>query len=104
MVPYLLALRPVLFAKNGYSRVRYALYHDQGKYEREQQHVFRGRTSLFLWLEAEIPNAGDFQSSWFGDTPLVNNRAPDAVRAPSSIAAPIEERESYSARVRSGGR
>ncbi len=39
--------------------------------------MFRGPTWLFLGLEAEIPNAGDFRASWLGDTPVVYNRAFD---------------------------
>ena len=61
-----------------YSRVPYRLYHDAAIYEREQQRIFRGPTWNFLGLDAEIPNAGDFRSTYVGDTPVVVNR--DATR------------------------
>ncbi|HLY47068.1 MAG TPA: Rieske 2Fe-2S domain-containing protein [Stellaceae bacterium] len=57
-----------------YSRVPYRLYHDAAIYEREQERIFRGPTWNFLGLDAEIPNAGDFRSTYVGDTPVVVNR------------------------------
>ena len=70
---------PQYFPKSDYSRVRYTVYHDQDIYEREQERVFRGPTWQFLGLEAEVPNIGDFRTSWLGDTPVVYNRGPDQV-------------------------
>ena len=60
-----------------YSRVPYRLYHDRALFAREMERVFRGPAWLFLGLEAEIPNAGDFRTTWLGDTPVVYNRARD---------------------------
>lgn len=57
-----------------YSRVPYRLYHDLEIYEREQQRIFRGPVWSFLGLEAEIPNPGDFRTTWVGETPVVVNR------------------------------
>ena len=57
-----------------YSRVPYRLYHDAEVYEREQERIFRGPVWSFLGLEAEIPNPGDFRTTWVGDTPVVVNR------------------------------
>ncbi len=57
-----------------YSRVPYRLYHDPEIYAREQERVFGGPTWNFLALEAEIPNPGDFRTTWVGDTPVVVNR------------------------------
>ena len=72
-----MAQRAMHFPRNDYSRVRYAVYHDPTIYAREQERIFRGPTWLFLGLEAEIPNAGDFRTTWLGDTPVVYNRARD---------------------------
>src|SRR6516165_1936918 len=60
-----------------YSRVPYRLYHDPEAYQREQERIFRGPTWNFLGLEAEIPNPGDFRTTYVGDTPVIVNRDPD---------------------------
>jgi anthranilate 1,2-dioxygenase large subunit len=57
-----------------YSRVPYRLYHDALIYEREQQQIFQGPTWNFLGLEAEIPNPGDFHTTYVGETPVVVDR------------------------------
>lgn len=57
-----------------YSRVPYRLYHDPEAYQREQERIFRGPTWNFLALEAEVPNPGDFRTTYVGDTPVVVNR------------------------------
>lgn len=60
-----------------YTRVPNRLYHDLAIYEREQARIFRGRVWAFIGLDAEIPNVGDFRTSWVGDTPVVYNRSDD---------------------------
>jgi anthranilate 1,2-dioxygenase large subunit len=57
-----------------YSRVPYRLYHDSDVYEREQQHIFRGRAWSYLALDCEIPNPGDFRATYVGDMPVIINR------------------------------
>jgi anthranilate 1,2-dioxygenase large subunit len=57
-----------------YSRVPYRLYHDPEAYQREQEQIFRGPTWNFLGLEAEVPNPGDFRTTYVGDTPIIVNR------------------------------
>src|SRR5262245_46266712 len=64
------------------SRVPFAAYHDPAIYEEEQARIFRGPTWNYLALEAEIPNPGDFLTTYVGDTPVLVTRARDgAVRA-----------------------
>ena len=57
-----------------YSRVPYSLYHDAEVYEQEQQRIFRGKTWNLLALDVEIPNPGDFRTTYVGETPVVVNR------------------------------
>ena len=57
-----------------YSRVPYRLYHDPEAYQREQERIFRGPTWNFLGLEAEVPNPGDFRTTYVGDTAIIVNR------------------------------
>lgn len=56
------------------SRIPYAVFSSQAVYELEQERIFRGPTWSFLGLEAEIPNSGDFKSTFVGDTPVVMTR------------------------------
>src|SRR6476620_2264644 len=46
---------------------------DPDAYQREQERIFRGPTWNFLGLEAEIPNPGDFRTTYVGDTPVIVN-------------------------------
>jgi len=59
------------------SRTSYAVFHSQAIYDREQERIFRGPTWSFLGLEAEIEQAGDFKSTFIGDTPVVMTRTED---------------------------
>lgn len=58
----------------GISRVPYRVYTDPALYEREQEQIFRGPTWNFVTLVAELPNPGDFKSTFVGDTPVVITR------------------------------
>jgi anthranilate 1,2-dioxygenase large subunit len=65
-----------------YSRVPYRLYHDAEVYRLEQERIFGGPVWSYLGLDAELPEPGDFRTTWVGDTPVVVNRdAAGAVRA-----------------------
>ncbi len=67
----------IQWERNDYSRVPYRLYHDPEIYRLEQERIFRGLTWSYLCLEAEIPNPGDYKTTWIGDTPVVVNRDDD---------------------------
>ncbi len=57
-----------------YSRVPYRLYHDPEIYAQEQRQIFQGPVWNYLGLEAEIPNPGDFRTTYVGETPVIVNR------------------------------
>ena len=67
----------VEWQRNDYSRVPYWLYHDANVYAREQELIFHGPTWAYLCLEAEMPNPGDFRTTWVGDSPVLVNRDRD---------------------------
>lgn len=69
--------RLVHFPQPDGSRVPYAVFSSQEVFEREQERIYRGPTWSFVALEAEIPNPGDYKSTFVGDTPVVVTRAPD---------------------------
>ncbi|MCE2481809.1 MAG: Rieske 2Fe-2S domain-containing protein [Alphaproteobacteria bacterium] len=65
-----------------YSRVPYGVFSDPRIYAEEQELIFRGPVWTNIALEAEIPEPGDYRSSYVGDTPVVAVRGQDgAVRA-----------------------
>ena len=65
------------FPRQDGSRVPYTVFNSPEIYALEQERIFRGPTWSFLGLEAEIPNIGDFTSTFIGDTPVVLTRAED---------------------------
>jgi len=69
--------KPAIWPDQGLTRVPYALYGDAGIYERERKRLFMGRTWNYLALDCEIPNHGDFKSTFIGDTPVVVVRGED---------------------------
>ena len=67
----------IRWPRNDYSRVPFRLHHDEELYALEMERIFRGPAWSYLCLEAEIPNPGDFRTTWVGDTPVVVSRAKD---------------------------
>ena len=59
------------------SRVPYRVYTDPGLYAREQERIFQGPTWNFLCLEAELPNPGDYKTTFVGDAPIIVVRDED---------------------------
>ena len=68
---------PLTWPTSDNTRVPYAVYTDPQIYAREQERIFRGPTWNYVALEAEIPRAGDFVTTYIGDTPVVVTRAED---------------------------
>ena len=69
--------RVVRFPRADGSRIPYEVFSSQEVYEREQERIYRGPTWNFVALDAEIPNPGDYKSSFVGDTPVVVTRTED---------------------------
>ena len=53
------------------SRVPYPVFSDPEIFAREQARIFRGPVWCYAALEAEIPNPGDYKTTFIGDTPVV---------------------------------
>ena len=60
-----------------YSRVRYGIYTDPEIYTHEQEKIFRGDVWCFVGMEAEVPNPGDYKTTFVGDTPVIVLRRDD---------------------------
>jgi anthranilate 1,2-dioxygenase large subunit len=59
------------------TRVPYRVFADPEIYRLEQERIFRGPVWCYVALEAELPNPGDFKSTFIGDTPVVVSRDKD---------------------------
>jgi anthranilate 1,2-dioxygenase large subunit/terephthalate 1,2-dioxygenase oxygenase component alpha subunit len=55
----------------GVTRVPYWLYNDDDVAKREQAMIFEGQTWNFLCLEAELPNPGDYVTTFVGEAPVI---------------------------------
>ncbi len=69
---------PAAAAPNGFawpaedvSRVPFQVYTDAAIYAAEQARIFRGPTWNFLCLDVEVANAGDYKTTFVGDTPVI---------------------------------
>lgn len=67
----------VHFPRADGSRTPYKVFSSQEVYEREQERIYRGPVWSFVALECEIPNPGDYKSTFVGDTPVVVTRTPE---------------------------
>jgi len=68
---------PFSWPRESETRVPYRVYLDPAVYDLEQERIYRGKTWSYLGLAAEVPNPGDFKSTFIGDTPVVLTRDKD---------------------------
>jgi anthranilate 1,2-dioxygenase large subunit len=60
-----------------FSRIPYDVFTDPEIYRLEQERIFHGLVWNYLGMECEIPNWGDFLTTWVGDTNVIVTRAKD---------------------------
>lgn len=63
--------------EEGLTQVPYWVYQDERVYRQEQERVFGGPTWNYLCLEAEIPNNGDYRTTFVGEVPVIVVRDED---------------------------
>ena len=68
---------PLDWPQPGYTSVPFRLYSDPEIYALEQEKLFRGPVWNYICLEAEIPNGGDYKTSWIAETPVIATRDHD---------------------------
>ena len=68
---------PIHWAPNTFSRVPYAIFQREDVLNTEQHKVFEGAVWNYLGLEAEVPNEGDFKTTFLGRMPVVLTRDMD---------------------------
>lgn len=59
------------------TRVPFSAYGDRSVYEAEQNRIFKGPTWNYLCLEVEIAQAGDYRTTFIGETPVIVVRDSD---------------------------
>ena len=69
--------KPLRWAPGQYTRVPYRVFQDEAVLQAEQQRIFEGPVWHYLGLEAEVPQAGDFKSTFVGRMPVVMTRDSD---------------------------
>jgi phenylpropionate dioxygenase-like ring-hydroxylating dioxygenase large terminal subunit len=68
-----------IWTDDGLTRVPYAVYGDEDVYARERERLFQGPTWNVLGLECEVPEPGDYKTTFLGDIPVVLTRDRDGV-------------------------
>ncbi|GAA0499006.1 Rieske 2Fe-2S domain-containing protein [Pigmentiphaga sp. GD03639] len=59
------------WTKGDLTRVPYWVYGDDAIYRQEQERIYQGDTWSFLGLEAELPESGDYKTTFVGDMPVI---------------------------------
>lgn len=65
------------FPTADFSRVPYDVFTSAEVYARENERIFRGATWNYLCHEIELPQPGDFVTTWVGETNVIVSRAED---------------------------
>ena len=68
---------PFEWPEGGVSRVPYRVYSDPEIYALEQERIFKGPIWNFLCLEIDVPNPGDFKTTFVGEIPIIVTRDED---------------------------
>lgn len=68
---------PIQWQPGTYTRVPYAVFQREDVLAAEQRRIFEGPVWNYLGLEAEVPEAGDFKSTFVGTMPVVMTRDTD---------------------------
>ncbi|MEH6502666.1 MAG: aromatic ring-hydroxylating dioxygenase subunit alpha [Cycloclasticus sp.] len=56
------------------NRIPFSVYLDEDIYKLEQEKLYRGPIWCYIGLDVEVPVAGDYKSTYVGDTPIVLTR------------------------------
>ncbi len=73
----LTSLSDKVWPKEGFTRAPYWAYTNPEVYGLEQKKIFRGPNWHYVGLEAEVPEAGCYKSTYIGDQSVVLTRADD---------------------------
>jgi nitrite reductase/ring-hydroxylating ferredoxin subunit len=68
---------PLKWPKEGNARVPYRVFADPEIYRTERDRVFLGPTWQYLALADELPEPGDYKTTFLGETPVIVTRGED---------------------------
>jgi anthranilate 1,2-dioxygenase large subunit len=68
---------PLTWPEEGVSRVPYRVFYDEDIYAMEHEKIFRGPIWNYLCLDIEIPEPGDYKTSFIGEIPVIVARDMD---------------------------
>src|SRR5437870_13816069 len=68
---------PLEWPKQGNARVPYRVFADPEIYRTERDRVFLGPTWQYLALADELPEPGDYKTTFLGETPVIVTRGED---------------------------
>ena len=68
---------PLEWPKQGNARVPYRVFADPEIYRAERDRVFLGPTWQYLALADELPEPGDYKTTFLGETPVIVTRGED---------------------------
>lgn len=66
-----------LWSGDALTRIPFAVYQDAATHAAEQARIFHGPTWNYLCLDAEIPDGGDYRTTFVGETPVIVVRDDD---------------------------
>jgi anthranilate 1,2-dioxygenase large subunit len=72
-----MSVQALEWPKAGNARVPYRVFADPDIYKAELERVFLGPTWQYLALAAELPEPGDYKTSFLGETPVIVVRGED---------------------------
>jgi anthranilate 1,2-dioxygenase large subunit len=67
----------VTWPQEGNARVPYRMFSDPEIYRAETERLFLGRTWQYLALADELPEPGDYKTTFLGETPIIVTRGED---------------------------
>jgi phenylpropionate dioxygenase-like ring-hydroxylating dioxygenase large terminal subunit len=68
---------PLHWPAEGATRVPFRVYHDPEILKLEHERIFRGPVWNYLAMEIEVPNHGDFKTTFVGEIPVIVTRNRD---------------------------
>ena len=78
---------PLEWPKEGNARVPYRVFSDPEIFRTERDRVFFGPTWQYLALADELPETGDYKTTFLGETPVIVTRGEDGLRQGAAEAA-----------------
>src|SRR5947209_1214358 len=72
-----MSIQALEWPKEGNSRVPYRVFADPDIYQAELDRIFLGASWQYLALAAELPEPGDYKTTFLGETPVIVTRGED---------------------------